>query len=145
MIVLELDGEPRGKGRPRSRVAWTKDYKPFVAVYTDVETRAYEDALAWAAKAAYRGKPLSGALCIAVTAFMGVPKSWSAKKRDAALVGAIRPVGTPDFDNISKVIDALHGIIFENDSQIVDARVIKLYDERPRLRIEVSPLDPLTG
>jgi hypothetical protein len=55
-ITIEFEGEPKGKERPRSRVAWTKDGCPFVAV-----TRQYETALAWAAKAAMRGRPRSKA------------------------------------------------------------------------------------
>ena len=47
-ITIELDGEPKGKERPRSRVAWTKDGRPFIAIYTPADTRQYETALAWA-------------------------------------------------------------------------------------------------
>lgn len=142
MIAFELPGEPRGKGRPRSRVAWTKGDKPFVAVYTDAETRAYERALALAAKVAMRGKePMGGPLRAFVAAYMSVPGSWSNSKRDAALVGKIRPMGRPDVDNMLKVIDALNKIVWTDDSVVVDVRVAKFYSERPRLVIKVFALD----
>ena len=65
MIVIELPGEPRGKGRPRSRIARGGAGQQFVAVYTDAKTRAYEKALAWAGKAAMGGrKPLLGPLAV---------------------------------------------------------------------------------
>jgi len=139
VIVVELPGEPRGKGRPRSRIARGKAGQQFVAVYTDAQTRAYEKALAWAGKIAMGARqPLSGPLAVAVEAVMGVPASWSRPKRDSALAGVVRPTGAPDVDNMLKVIDGLHGIVFVNDSQIVEARIIKRYGENPRLHIEIS-------
>lgn len=146
MIKIELPGEPRGKGRPRSRVAWTKDDKPFVSVYTDAETRKYETALAWQAKAAMRGRPpLEGPLAVYVQAFFTIPKSWPMKKRDAALSGVVRPTGAPDWDNISKMLDALNDIVWRDDSQVVDARITKLYSERAVLSVEVRELEIWTA
>ena len=144
MIVVELPGEPRGKGRPRSRITGSKvGGQQFVAVYTDAKTRAYEKALAWAGKAAMGPrKPLLGPLAVTVEAVFGVPRSWSRPKRDGALAGVLRPTGAPDVDNVLKVIDGLHGVCFENDSQVVEARITKRYGEEPMLRIEVAPTEP---
>ena len=143
MIVVELPGEPRGKGRPRSRIARGGAGQQFVAVYTDAKTRAYEKALAWAGKAAMGGrKPLLGPLAVTVDAVFGVPRSWSRRERDAALAGVRRPTGAPDCDNVFKTIDALQGIVFANDSQIVEARITKRYGEEPMLRVEVRPAEP---
>jgi Holliday junction resolvase RusA-like endonuclease len=145
MITIILPGEPRGKGRPRSRVAWTKQDKPFVAVYTDSNTRAYETALAWEAKAVMRGKsPLEGPLILYVEAHFSVPASWPQKRRDAALAGIIRPTSGVDWDNAGKVTDAFKGIVWRNDSQVVDGRVVKLYAETPMLRVEVKEAVPWT-
>lgn len=147
MIVVEIPGEPVPKDRPRFRAVTARDGRSFVNVYTDAKTRAFEKALALTAKVAMRGKqPLQGPLMAAVTAFMGVPVSWSAKKRDSALAGVIRPTGRPDWDNVAKSgLDALNGIVFLDDSQIVKAAVEKLYSETPMLRIEVHPLETMLG
>lgn len=142
MIIVEVPGEPIGKGRPRFRVGRTKSGQQFVNAYTPAKTKAAEKALGWAAKTAMKGrKPMDGPLCVTVMAFMGVPPSWSNRKRDAALAGIIRPTGTPDWDNIGKLCtDAMNGIVFRDDSQIVDCRVVKAYDENPRIRIGISGL-----
>lgn len=146
MIVVELPGEPRGKGRPRARIARGKSGQQFVAVYTDAQTRAYEKSLAWAGKAAMGPRqPLTGPLAVAVEAVMGVPVSWSRTKRDRALAGIVRPTGAPDIDNMLKMIDGLHGIVFENDSQVVEAKITKRYGENPLLRIEISLVDKQEG
>lgn len=47
------------------------------------------------------------------------------------------PTSKPDPDNIMKGLDALNEVVFRDDKQIVDARVIKSYSERPALRIEI--------
>jgi Holliday junction resolvase RusA-like endonuclease len=143
VIVVELPGQPQGKGRPRFRAVTTKTGRSFATAYTPAKSRSYEAALAWAAKLAMQGRtPLYGPLKVTVTAYMAVPPSWSNKKRDAALAGALRPVTKPDGDNIEKgAWDAMKTIVWLDDAQIVDGRVLKFYDERPRLRIEVSPLE----
>ena len=143
MIVVELPGDPRGKGRPRSRVVRTTKGIPFVAVYTDAQTRAYEKALGMMAKVAMRGRPLlTGPLAVEIIALFAVPKSWPNKKRDAALADIVRPTGSPDCDNIQKIaLDALNGIVFPDDSQVVEIRASKCYSEKPRLRIEIKPLE----
>ena len=141
MISFELHGEPIGWQRTGIRIVTPKYGKQFATIYTPAETRKYQAALALAAKVAMKGqKPLGGPLKLTVTAFMSVPRSWSNKKRDAALAGTVLPTGRPDVDNFIKQIDALKEIVWHDDAQVVDGRVIKLYDEHPRLRIEVAPI-----
>jgi Holliday junction resolvase RusA-like endonuclease len=145
VISFELLGEPVGWQRTGVRIVKPKFGKQFATLYTPAETRAYEKALALVAKVAMAGAgkpaPITGPLRLTVTAFMPVPASWSRKKRDAALAGAIRPTVKPDWDNIGKMTDALKGIIWNDDTQVVDGRVVKTYDEHPRLRVEIEVLE----
>jgi Holliday junction resolvase RusA-like endonuclease len=144
VIIVELPGEPRGKGRPRSRIAKGKAGQQFVAVYTDAKTRAFEKALAWAGKAAMGARqPLLGPLAVTVEAVFGVPRSWSRPKRDSALAGVLRPTGAPDADNCGKIaLDGLNGVLWGDDSQIVDLHITKRYGEEPMLRVEIAPIGP---
>ena len=117
-----------------------KNGAPFASFYMDAETRAFETALKWRAKAAMKSlRPFEGPLSVRVTALMGVPKSWSNKKRDAALAGTIRPTGKPDWDNFAKMLDAFNEIVWIDDAQIVEGSVSKVYSETPALRVEVGP------
>jgi Holliday junction resolvase RusA-like endonuclease len=147
MIVVELPGDPVPKGRPRFRAVTPHSGRSFVSVYTPAKTKAFERALATMGRLAMRSKPpLDGPLQVTVTAFLSIPTSWSNKKRDAALAGIVRHVGRPDADNFQKSAwDALNSIVWRDDSQIVDARVIKLYAETPALRVEVQPLETMLG
>lgn len=142
MISFELHGEPVGWQRTGLRVVTPKGKKPFATIYTPAETRAYQRAVALAAKVAMKGQgPLAGPLRLLVIAFMPVPASWSGRKRDAALAGTLRPTVKPDYDNIIKQMDALKGIVWTDDVQVVDGRAVKLYAENPRLRIEISQIE----
>lgn len=139
-IVVTLRGEPVGKGRPRARLVTPRSGRQFITMYTPAETRNYETALALAAKVAMRGRPpLQGPLSVVITASFSVPASWSQRQRTAAYAGTVLPTKKPDFDNIGKIVDALNTIVWGDDSQVVDARVVKVYAADPSLRIEVWP------
>ena len=138
MITIELAGTPIGKGRPRF-------IRSTGHAYTPEKTRNYETNLRLAAQDAMGGaEPLSGPLRVTVEARFPVPASWSRKKREAALAASfvsrerLYPACRPDADNICKTVgDALNEIVFHDDKQIIDLRVIKAYSARPALRIEV--------
>jgi len=84
-------------------------------------------------------KPISGAISVVIAAYMSIPASWPKKKKRQAREGEIRPTKKPDFDNLAKFVgDSLNGIFWQDDKQIVSARVMKFYSDRPRWEIEVS-------
>jgi Holliday junction resolvase RusA-like endonuclease len=145
-VVIQLMGEPRGKGRPRTRVVGE-----FATIFTDAKTRKYENALKAAGIEAMAGRePLDEAVSVVIFAYMPVPASWSKKKRAAALAGEIAHTTKPDFDNITKMLDGLNyypprfkgdrqktPIIWRDDCQIVAAQFFKQYSAEPRLEITV--------
>jgi Holliday junction resolvase RusA-like endonuclease len=64
-----------------------------------------------------------------------------AKQRARELMesGFIKRDKRPDYDNISKAVsDALNGLAYSDDGQIVSASIEKLYSGRPRLEIELE-------
>ena len=130
-VVIELAGEPKGKGRPRFA-------RRTGHAYTPAKTASYEACLRHEAALVMAGRPpLEGALRVQVGAYFGIPQSWSAKKRDAALAGTIRPAKRPDWENVAKMLDAFNGVVWRDDAQIVSGLIEKHYNDRPRLRIEV--------
>lgn len=149
-VTIVLEGAPRGKGRPRTRVVQGGG-RAFATVFTDKNTRNYETGLKAAGMKAMEGKhPLNEPVSVMVLAYMPVPASWSRKKAVAALAGDILPTTGIDLDNIVKMIDGLNyrppaykgdkskwPIIWHNDSQIVALQARKMYSDRPRLEIHV--------
>lgn len=141
MIEITLDGIPRGKGRPRFRVVKPKRGGSFVSVYTDAQTRSFEDRLRSAGQEVMgMTPPIETALVVVVVALVPIPQSWSRKKREAAARGDIRPITKPDLDNYIKCVDALNGVVWQDDSQIVSTTVSKYYSRNPALKIAVQPI-----
>lgn len=140
VIVFEVLGEPRGKARPRfTRTGHT--YTPSTTVeYENAVIRAYAER--YGDRFYDKGTPLS----IEVTAYYGIPKSTSKKRRTDMLSGAVRPTKKPDCDNVLKIIaDALNKVAYADDAQIVRTEVTKLYSDVPRVVVRIDEVqDELT-
>ena len=82
--------------------------------------------------------PLEGPLRMQLIAWLMILKSTSKKKAKLMEERIIRPDKKPDWDNLGKVVsDALEGLAYKNDSQIVTGIIHKYYSVRPRLEIEI--------
>lgn len=141
MIKITIPLEPYGKKSPETRIIFPKDKrkKPFAVIYTRAETRNYEAAVKKYALAAMGHlQPFEGPLSVLMDAIYPVPSSWSDAKANRALSGVIRPVVKPDWDNISKVVgDAFNGVVWIDDSHVVDGRVRKWYGRSPAIIVTV--------
>jgi Holliday junction resolvase RusA-like endonuclease len=109
-------------------------------VYTPAKTKNYEETVKWCYQMAAHGArfPDNEPLSMLVVAYRPIPKSASAKKKSLMRAGAERPITKPDWDNVGKIVsDALNGIAYRDDSQIVDARVVKRYSDNPMVKVSV--------
>jgi Holliday junction resolvase RusA-like endonuclease len=131
MITLTIPGEPVAKGRPRMM-------KSGIA-FTPTKTRNYETLVKELYIIENRDKPmLEGQLSASIYAYFTIPKSASKKNREKMLEWEIRPTKRPDLDNIAKaVLDALNGLAYQDDSQIVALEVCKYYSDKPRVIVEI--------
>lgn len=154
-VCFEIRGKPGHKARHRSRTviptdAWTfipgygpailkKDVgKIFMHNYPDPDTAAYEKIVALAGRRFMGSRaPTTNPVALLVHVFRAVPVSWSKRAKRLALLGGILPTTKPDWDNHGKITDGLNGIVWHDDSQVADSRVIKRYSDEPGLRIEV--------
>lgn len=119
-----VEGDPQGKARPRF------SHKTG-AVYTPSKTAKYEKQIRKAFIAA--GGEIIPADCYAavvVDAYFRVPKSYTKGKRLACQHNINRPAKKPDIDNTLKaVLDALNGIAYEDDKQVVEVICRKWYSQ----------------
>jgi Holliday junction resolvase RusA-like endonuclease len=135
-IEVWYQGEPRGKGRPR-----VSTRGGFARMHTDAKTAAYEKGLSKAAASVMAGRePYAGPVKIDVEARVSVPKSFSKKKRDWALMGLWPPMTKPDMDNVLKTMDALNGIVWVDDKQVIEGTFRKRYADKPVLIIKVEAI-----
>lgn len=92
----------------------------------------------WQVKAQWNQAPLAGAVWADFTFHMPIPKNTSKTRRIQMLNGIIHPTCRPDRTNILKLYeDCLNGIVIEDDSQIVDGCVRKIYGETPKTVIRI--------
>lgn len=137
VIAFTVPGTPVGKGRPKFARRGN-----FVTAYTPEKTASYENLVKMAAHTAMNGRKQAA---VALRCTIGVevipPASWSQKKRMAAICGDLRPTTKPDLDNVAKaILDAMNGIVFEDDKQVVELVVTKRYAETARAVVEVMSL-----
>lgn len=129
MVRIILAGNPVAKARPR----FTK--RGFA--YTPKTTADYERLLQAEAIQEMNGQePFTCPLRVRLEYWFSIPKSYSRKKHEE-LIGQPH-IKKPDLDNLVKTLDALNGVVFKDDSQIVDIRAQKMYGETPYTVIEVT-------
>jgi Holliday junction resolvase RusA-like endonuclease len=95
-------------------------------MYMTPEGKALKEAYQWEAKSQWKGKPLEDDdIEVSITLYFGT-------KRRA------------DLDNFNKLsLDALTGIAYEDDSQIVALHLRRAYDKQnPRIEVSLSELRP---
>jgi len=128
-LKFTIDGEPTGKARPRVTKFGT---------YNMETTVLYENLVQISYKQQCK-EFFEGSLIVTITACFGVPKSVSKKKRALMLDGHIFPNKKPDIDNIAKIIlDALNGIAYKDDTQVIWLVVRKKYDERAHVDVSIE-------
>lgn len=81
-------------------------------------------------------------MSVKITAVFEIPKSKSKKFRSAALALKELPTKKPDADNVAKIVcDSVNGILWDDDCQIVELSVKKIYGEAPRVEMEVEKVE----
>jgi len=99
--------------------------------FKDKSTRDWENAIRTVAQDHVPKNLLDGPLYAKVTFHILRPKSKPKK--------VLYPDTKPDLDNLEKsLFDALEGLIFVNDSRIVEKHIEKVYGDPPRVDIEVG-------
>lgn len=124
-MIFQAIGKPRGKARPRFDGRHKR-------IFTPASTADYER-LVRQAYISSGGYLLSETEPIKILIIAQFKKAVSSKK-DA-------PTMKPDWDNIGKAVcDALNGIAYRDDSQIVHSEVMKVWarDGVPKIIVKIE-------
>lgn len=138
MREFKIPGKVQAKQRPRMNLHNGRVYTPQPTInYENFVKMCYADyanQMGWT--------PIEGAIRAEIGVFMPIPKSDSKKKRALKISGQIRPTVKPDADNIAKsVLDALNGLAYADDKQIVECEVKKYYGEEPCVYVKLIELE----
>lgn len=121
MVQFNVSGSPQGKARARTLKSG-RSYTPKKTV--DYENLVRSCFLKSEHETWFDKEPLS----VQIIAHYGIPKSTT--KKDRALIADYKllPTKKPDTDNIAKIVcDALNGVAYGDDAQIVRLFVSKDY------------------
>jgi len=125
-ISMTIYGHPVPKAR--ARTVRTKNGKS--VSFTPKKTESWEDSVRAQALQHRPEQLMDGPLAMEATFYLLRPKSKPKRVK--------YPATKPDLDNLIKSVkDALEGIIYTNDSRIVDEAVRKRYGDPPRVEIAI--------
>jgi Holliday junction resolvase RusA-like endonuclease len=125
-MKFTIPGEPTGKARPRV-TRWGTHNTEKTILYENLVKMCYQEQCN-----TYTEKPLKAYIEI----YYGIPKSTPKKNIELMLDGEIRPCKKPDIDNVCKIIfDALNGIAYKDDTQIIQLYATKYYGEAPHVSV----------
>jgi Holliday junction resolvase RusA-like endonuclease len=137
-LTVTIPGIARGKDRARFAKGAKRPHTTAATLSAEDHMRAHVIQQV--------GQPmLQGALVLVMQVGMPVPSSWPADRRRRALEGLERPTVKPDWDNLGKLTDALNGVLWRDDSQIVDGRVVKVYASAPGTVLSISRPESYDG
>lgn len=135
-IHFTVYGEPVAQGRPKFSTAGG-----FVKAYDPSKSRSYKDYVRLAATEHAPSKPMEGPIGMVLTVYRSTPKSFSKRRAALAEEGKLTPTTKPDVDNYLKgVKDALKGVIWRDDSQVVEVYARKRYSAKPRIEVKIKEL-----
>lgn len=137
MVKFTVPGNPQGKARAKTV---RNRYTGKVNSFTPEKTLLYENLITEIFETASHERWMNGEpLKVSIVAFYPIPKSTSNNKKTLMLAGQLRPTKKPDADNVAKVIcDALNGIAYHDDTQVVELTVHKYFGEVPKVRVQIQ-------
>lgn len=124
-------GEPTAKARPRFSRGRT---------FTPQKTKEKEQEVINTYNENV-GYVFEGYLKLSIDMYFKVPKSDTKKNKELKLANILRPSKKPDIDNVIKLIlDALNGVAYVDDVQVIELSARKFYSDTPRVEVTIDTL-----
>ena len=135
MVTFSVEGTPVAKGRPKFARRGN-----FVSTYSPKKTVDYEAKVKEAGKDAMgSSEPLETPLSLYLYVRVPIPASTTKKVLAEISANRVKPIKRPDLDNVLKAVsDALNGICYKDDSQIVNIHCTKVYASVPGVDVCVK-------
>lgn len=130
MFIFEINGPPV----PQKQTLFGKGHA------YDPSKRAKE-LIQWQIKPYAPKEPLGCAVKVDITFYFEPPKSTSGVRRRQMLNHVIHHIKKPDVDNCAYLVtNAMKGIFYKDDSQIIDGCNHKRYGERAKTVVCITPI-----
>jgi Holliday junction resolvase RusA-like endonuclease len=134
MLIFTIDVDPEPYVKTRFYLNKSKQ-----KIYGYNPQEKYLEQIKWQVKPYAPEVPLTSPILMDITFYLPIPKTTSGIKKRQMLNGRIYHIKRPDLDNLAyNVTNALKGIIYADDSQIIDMHFKKIYGEKPKIVVKVS-------
>lgn len=145
-LEFTVEGLPKPAGSKRGIPGQRRDGSLYANVVDDCKgTKGWQAVISFFARQAYRGEPLTGALSVSFTFFMPRPKGHFGTGKNAAVLKPSAPafhVVKPDALKLARAAeDAMTGIVYRDDAQIVLEHISKAYGSPARVEIKIQTLE----
>lgn len=137
MIIIEVLGRPIPLNRPRAckRGEFIRMYDSQVQEKKQVQ---------WQVRSQYQEDPLKTPLLVDLDFIVPIPSHTSKVRTRLMLQNDLPPMVKPDLDNLIKfILDCLNGILFDDDSQIVEISARKKYGSIPRTVVRAISMNEI--
>lgn len=136
IIKFKIPGKVEPQGRPRAT-----GRGKFIRMYDPPKSKKYKEYVKEVAKEYAPPEPLEQPLRVRMIISRKYLKSWTKRKRRQAEDGVLLPITRPDLSNLCKGIeDALNGLIWKDDSQVIELSLSKIYDEEDYALVEIQTI-----
>jgi Holliday junction resolvase RusA-like endonuclease len=109
------------------------------------DTKSWQHVVSTAAREAYSGPLLRTALVAHFRFYFPRPKAHFGSGKNAAVLKESAPAfltKAPDALKLSRAVeDSMQGVVYENDSQIVNETIMKEWGEPARVEVCIQPLE----
>ena len=128
-----------GKAQPQERPKFSRFGKGVRAI-DPPKSRAYKELVKLVAWQNKPSEPIQEPIKLSVDIYIVPPKKYHTKPKQALIAsGEMRPTTKPDIENLLKgIMDGMTGIIYRDDSLVVELVARKFYDMTPRAEVTVE-------
>lgn len=134
IIQFTIEGNVQAQQRPRFRRIGKG-----VQTYDPKESAEYKKYVAEVAKKYAPEQLIETDIRLTIDTYIKIPKSYTKKQRQQIIDNDMLHLKKPDVDNLAKGIkDGITGVIWKDDSLIVELHVRKFYSDEPRAEIKIE-------
>jgi Holliday junction resolvase RusA-like endonuclease len=135
MYIFEIHGDPI----PQKQTQFLR--KTGIAYDPSSKDR---QKIQWQAKPYAPSEPIIGPVSVDLVFYFEPPKSTSSVKRRQMLNHVIHHIKRPDADNCAYLVtNALKGIFYKDDSQIIDLNIHKRYGLLAKTVVKITVLEEI--
>lgn len=144
ILEMTVPGEPQPKGSLKAIPAKNADGTLRIAMKNDnPKTKEWQDLISFHATSQMRGaRPIEGGVTISMLFRMTRPRTHFLKGGELRSGLLVEHVDKPDVDKLVRcVLDALTGICYVDDCQVIQVLATKLYHHQPGVGLVVTGVD----